>query len=418
MARKVLLSFLGTGSMESKKEREYKTVNYHIEDKDLGDYPFVSAALKKYYDADKVILVGTVHSMWEEVYRWFSEENNIGLDEDAWAEIAEVCENANSTTDLVIPHQEKIEQAIGNGAKIVLIRYGINEREIKENIDIILGLQQYLEQQDELIVDVTHSFRSLPMFMMNLLIYLKNVCPKQIRISHIHYGMMEMIRELGHAPIIDLRHIMDVNDWITGAYSFSEFGNAYKIADLVADQDKSVSNMLNEFSDLMNLNHLHDIQNISQRLSSIKNKKYETLLPQLTINPIVNSFVNRFSIQGGTQALFQLKVAKWQLEHRKYAQAILTITEAIVTYVCEINNMQWNNKTEREKAKTVLLDYDSGDCAMLRCDSELSSEFNRLNSIRNSIAHSRETLKNVANMIGTLKECVTRFESIIKNSRQ
>ena len=208
----------------------------------------------EFYNIDKIVLVGTVHSMWEEVYRWYNLSSGKAVNDDIYLSIADSCENANYKSPLTIPYQEAIEEAIGGDSKVVLIKYGITEEEVMENINIILGLEQHLGKKDELIVDVTHSFRSLPIFMMNLLIYLKNVSEKNINISHIHYGMLEISKELGFTPIIDLKAMMDVNDWITGAYSFSEFGNAYKISELIADKDQSVATLLDEFSNLMNLN--------------------------------------------------------------------------------------------------------------------------------------------------------------------
>lgn len=411
MARKVLISFLGTGPFESKENRTYKTARYHLGDTDLGDYPFVSAALKKYYNIDKTILVGTVHSMWEEVYRWFSLDSGNPIDEAIYFDIALGCENANHNSDLSLPHKELIEKAIGKDSKIALIKYGITEEEIKENIDIILGLQQHLSNNDELIVDVTHSFRSLPMFMMNLLIYLKNVSQKNITISHIHYGMLEMKNELGFAPIIDLKAMMDVNEWITGAYSFSEYGNAYKISRLIQNEDQSVSTLLNEFSNLMNLNHLHAIQNISQRMASIKSKTYQTQLPQFTINPIVEGFIEKFNAANQKHSIFQLKVARWQLDHRKYAQAMLTINEAMITYVCEQNLLQWDDYDSREFAK-MALSY-KPQARELRCDRDLKIIYKKLKPLRNSTAHSVETTKNVKDMIITLTNSVEQLEKII-----
>lgn len=409
MARKVLISFLGTGPLESKESRTYKTANYHLNDEDLGNYPFVSAALKKHYHIDTVLLVGTVHSMWEEVYRWFCSERALPIDDDTYLEIAAACENANHSSPLIIPHQEAIEEALGKDSKVILIKYGITEEEIRENINIILSLQQYLKNGDELIVDITHSFRSLPMFMMNLLIYLQNVSSKKITISNIHYGMLEIVREIGFAPILDLKAMMDVNDWITGAYSFSEFGNAYKISELIKGQDKSVANLLDEFSNLMNLNHLYAIQKISQRLSHIRNKDYQTLLPKLTINPIVESFVNRFNVRENNHSLFQLKVARWQLDHRKFAQAMLTINEAMISYVCEINRLKWDNQNERDYAKGAL----SYRCSGLKCDKALKKIYKNLKPLRNSTAHSLETEKNVANMLSVLNDSVIQLESLI-----
>ena len=412
MAKNVLISFLGTGPLESKEKRIYKTVKYSIQGDELGEFPFVTAALKKYYHIDKILLIGTPHSMWEEVYRWFSNDSAKEFDENIWVDIAEACEKADYKSELSFPHQERVEETLGPGSKVVLIKYGINEQEIMENTNIILGLQQYLDNGDNLIVDITHSFRSLPMFMMNLLIYLRNVSQKNITISHIHYGMFEMSKELGFTPIIDIRSMMDVNDWITGAYSFSEYGNAYKISKLIESEDKSVSTLLDEFSNLMNLNHLYAIKNISQRLSAIKSKQYLTRLPELTINPIVETFINTFQVKGNNHALFQLKVARWQLDHRKFAQAMLTINEAMITYVCEQNQLAQDDYDNREFAK-MALKY-RPEARTLKCDRELKQIYKRLQPLRNSTAHSLETCKNVQNMLKILEESVSKLEEIIK----
>ncbi len=411
---KVLISFLGTGSFASKETRTYRTANYHMGEQVLGDYPFISAALRKHYVIDRILLVGTVHSMWEEVYRWFCEDSKQMIDEDAYISIADTCENTNYLSELSIPHKDLIEQAMGGDSKVVLIKYGLDEEEIKTNTDIILGLQKYLRNGDELIVDVTHSFRSLPLFMMNLLIYLKNVCQKKISLTHIHYGMLDISKELGYAPIIDLKSMMDVNDWITGAYSFSEFGNAYKISKLVEGEDRNVSTLLVEFSNLMNLNHLHAIQKIAQRLASIKNNNYLTLIPELTITPIVQSFISQFGV-GDTHSLFQLKVARWQLDHRKYAQAFLTAQESMITYVCEQNKWEWDNFDMREKAK-ALLSYQFIPGA--RCDKSLRKLYQNLKPLRNCTAHSIETTKNVPEMIRILNTCISSIELIISQPNE
>jgi CRISPR-associated Csx2 family protein len=412
MGRKVLLSFLGTGPLDSKETRMYKTTEYHLGDINLGSYPFVASALKKHYQVDTIILIGTVHSMWEEVYRWFSDDAGRSIDEDAYFCIANECENANYKSPLALTDKTFIEQAIGGDSKIILIKYGITETEVMENINIILGLQQYLNTNDELIVDITHSFRSLPIFVMNLLFYLKNVSRKEITISHIHYGMLEMSKELGFAPIIDLKAMMEVNDWVTGAYTFSEFGNAYKIAKLVEPEDKSAATLLTEYSNLMNLNHLHAIQKISQRLSALKNKEYQTLLPELTISPIIGDFINRFDVKENKHALFQIKVARWQLDHKKYAQAMLTINEAMVTYVCEQNKLEWDGFDSREFAKAALKYRPEARC--LKCDNELKKIYKKLQPLRNSTAHSLVTTKNVQDMLKVLSESVTQLETIIK----
>lgn len=412
MSRKVLLSFLGTGRLqkEGKEERKYATAAYHLGEENLGKYPFVAAALKKHYQADTLLLVGTLHSMWEEVYRWFTEDSGNNPDDDTYFRIAETCENASSKSPLVFPDAAAIEQSLGNDSKVVLIKYGLNEEEVMENINIVLGLEQYLRQDDELIVDITHSFRSLPMFVMNLLIYLQNVSKKQVKISHIHYGMLDMINELGYAPIIEMKRMLDVNNWITGAYSFSEFGNAYKIAKLMENEDLSVANLLKRFSNLMNLNHLHGIQSLSQELTSLKNKEYQTLLPQQIITPITEDFIKQFNATRNTHASFQVRVARWQFEHKKYAQALLSLNESIITYVCEENGMRWDDYDCRENAKEALRSRNDGD---IYCRQEMKNTYRKLKPLRDLTAHSIETDKSISNIIKTLRESIEIIESII-----
>ena len=412
MPRKVLISFLGTGPLESKETRTYKTANYHLDDVALGDYPFVSAALRRRYGIDTVLLVGTAHSMWEEVYRWYSLDRKMPIDDDVYLEIATSCELANHDSPLVVPHKDSIEAALGNESKVILIKYGITEAEIRENISIILGLQQYLKNGDELIVDVTHSFRSLPMFMMNLLVYLQNVSPKQIKISHIHYGMLEVGRELGYVPILDLRAMMDVNDWITGAYAFSMFGNTYKISQLLEKENKSVAPVLRSFSDAMNLNYLYSMQAEVQKLSGLKNKEYQTDLPQLTITPIVNQFLKTFQTKSEKypQSHFQFKLAAWQFEHKKYAQAFLTSNDALISYVCETNRLPWDDFDSREQAKTALRGKAGDDS--IKVTPEMKQWFKVHNRCRNGIAHTTKLVE-VSNRQGIRTEAELSPREII-----
>lgn len=371
---KVLISFLGTGSPSTTKGdrsmRNYRSANYRIGDMCYEHITFMSAALAKHYGVQKLLMVGTVHSMWEEAYRWFHDQNNATKVEDSeetyqiYDELGTYCEKANHDTDLFIPYQEEVEKAIGGGSKVLLIKYGITDEEIRENITRILSLQEYLNSGDELIVDITHSFRSLPIFIMNLLIYLKNVSSKKITISHIHYGMIEASSELGYSPVVDLKAMMEVQEWITGAYALGEFGNAYKIAELLNSEqdDKSASPILYDFSQAMNLNYLYSMQNFIQRLTGIKNKDYKSDLAQLIISPVIRDFVDTFRVKASQrypQAHFQLKLADWQFRHKKFAQAYLTSHDAMISYVCEKNGIAWDDYENREVAKKVL----GGKCA-------------------------------------------------------
>lgn len=404
MARKVLISFLGTGQLvqdseqkeESKPMREYRAATYKVDGKDYKGYTFMSAALADHYNVDSILMVGTTHSMWEELYRWFHDlKNSVKVEENdtdynIYSEISECCNKANNESELKIPHPEEIEKVMGGKSKVILIKYGITEEEIRENIKTILQLQDFLSGDDELIVDITHAFRSLPFFVMNLLIYLQNVSSKRIKISHIHYGMLEASREMGYTPVVDLKSVMDVQEWITGAYAFRMFGNAYKISKLLESENKSVSPILKDFSDAMNLNYLYPMRSEVQKLSGLKNKEYKTELPKLIISPVVDDFIRKFGVDkdADRQSLFQLKLADWQFNHKKYAQAYLTSNDAIISYVCEKNDLPWDDYESRELAKNALRNKSSD----LETTKEMQKWFKRHNNKRNGIAHTTKVV--------------------------
>lgn len=403
MDKRILISFLGTGMPKIVEDgirpmREYRKADYQIEGKVYKGYSFMSAALAKHYAIDKILMVGTVHSMWEELYRWFHDANHeVKVEDDEttyniYQEIGTHCETANHTSELRMPHQQEIEKAMGEGSKVALIKYGINDAEIRENINKILKLQEYLGTNDELIVDITHSFRSLPIFIMNLLIYLQNVSDKKITISHIHYGMNEASNEFGYSPVVDLRSMMDVQEWITGAYAFSMFGNTYKISKLLKTENKSVAPILRGFSDAMNLNYLYPMQAETQKLSGIKNKEYRTDLPRLIISPIVTQFIEEFKVktEKHRQSYFQLKLADWQYRHKKYGQAYLTSNDALISYVCELNNMPWDDFDCREMAKAALKGRPEG--SGISVTPEMRQWFKRHNNCRNGIAHTTRVI--------------------------
>ncbi len=395
---KILISFVGTGSLiQSQSTREYKTAEYHIGDVNLGEYPFVAAALSRHYNADKIILIGTAHSMWEEVYRFYSELKGQALDEDAYLEIAEQCGLCDCNSELSIPHQDVIEKALGNDSHIVLIRYGLNDDETTQNIKTILSLQEYINSGDELIVDVTHSFRSLPMIVMNLLIYLETVSRKRPKLSHIHYGMLEVVKEIGYAPIVELKKMTELTQWTIGASAFKNYDNAYQLAELLEEEDPELGKTLKRFSDLLNLNHLRDIENGIGRIKILKTREYTSPLAEMIVKPVFDDFLKQFGTIRGNHALFQYRLAQRRYDSMNYGLAIMTLQEAILTYVCTALKLAWDDKDDREDAKVSIKIPGAIPEDLRKC-------YWRLTPIRNAVAHSIKSDKSAQSMINELRK--------------
>lgn len=359
MARKVLISFLGTGPKgnlgKEKAERAYRPAKYHFGEGVEICTSFIADAIVQKYKIDSIILLGTTHSMWECVYEVFCNNTNQLIDDDYYLELADYCDNANSRSNLMIPHQENVEKILGNNSHVVLLKYGITEDEIRENISIVLGLEKYLNDKDELIVDITHSFRSLPLYIMNLLLYLKNVSSKKIKISKICYGMLDATDEFGYTPVVSLDGIMEVQDWITGAYNFTQYGNTYILSRLLNNDTSGnyvrIANAIKKFADVKNLNYLKEFRSGIGSLSVLTDKNNLPELGKEVIAPIMEKFTKRFP-ESLDQSTFQFRMAEWHCSHYNYGFALTVLIEAIVSYCCEINYsyLKKDNKDDFEYA--------------------------------------------------------------------
>lgn len=414
---RVLISFLGTGPSTGHNQGEYRRANYYFPETGHNyESPFVADVICREYKIDKVLLVGTMHSIWDGVYDFFSKKSGLTPNIQVWEEIYWQCQNANHETPLSeIVHQAEIEQVLGNGSKLIPIHYGLNANEIEANSTIILGLEQYLDEGDELIIDITHSFRSLPMYMMNMLVYLQNVSKKNLRIKHICYGMLDVAYEMGFAPIIELKDILRVNEWISGAYSFKRFGNADKIAELVRSADRDLSQQLDLFSKTKNLNHLAELERQSQELHLLLENHNLPDMARMIISPVVSDFIERLSIDPDSKhrhSDFQYKLALWQRNNHNYAAAYISLTEAIITRLCESDG--YDDPYQKDARDNIKIKIKEGYYMYTGWD-EL---YRNVSWRRNALAHNTMTDGRISTapdrMVADLPNLIRRYEVLAR----
>lgn len=388
---KVLISFLGTGRKDKNEnsKRRYEPALYGIEGKTYED-SLIAHALMEHFAIDKIFLLGTVHSMWEEVYYKFAAT----IDEEYWEDLGLQCESATSETPLNSLDLSRVERSLGDGSHAILINYGLDKEQLDENTKNVMQIASYLQEGDELYVDITHGFRSLPLYIMNLLIYIKNLSDKNIQIKKICYGMFEAKTSDGVTPIVDLTSIIQINDWITGAYAFKEYGHGYQIASLLQD-NRDIYNKLTTFSNAMNLNDYYKIIASSRELETIKGK-FEDPISQFVVPPVIDSFKNKFNATKESKAL--LAITDWHFKHANYASAYLTIIQCILEFVCESCQFQVNEEMDKMECAKVVLGKTKTYLpnpekvkdkywGIVPSIDKLEAVYRAVNCIRNAIAH-------------------------------
>ena len=101
------------------------------------------------------------------------------------------------------------------------------EDEIWEVFDTIYSC---IDEQDELVFDITHSFRSIPMLAVTVINYAKVL--KKCKLKGVYYGAYEGAQDDGTiktAPIIDLTVFNEILEWTYAAESFLNYGNIDKM---------------------------------------------------------------------------------------------------------------------------------------------------------------------------------------------
>lgn len=415
---KILISPIGVGGKfksQDNYDREYQEACYKIGDISYPQSRFMAAVLYEHFKLDGIVFIGTVKSMWEEVYRFFCEKNGVQKNDDYWLDLACKIDDLKYDSPLNSLDLSPIEEILGEHSKCILIKYGIDQDELWENFDRIFQIVNWLNVGDEIYIDITHSFRSLSLFLFLTVTFIKDLASeKQIKISGVYYGMLDVTRELGYTPVVDLNPLFEMTSWIKGAYSLQSYGNGNFIAELLkAQNENQLANQIEELSQSLNINNVNAIkQNSSTLKTSLKQSIPKT--PFQYLKTTLKNFVQKFARSNDVpESEYQLELAGWYFDNQRYATGYITLAEAIITYLCEIEKRDIRSKDAREEMKKLLCND------MNR--SKLAQLYSKVNPIRNSVAHALleegNNLPDISNAINNAKYYYQEVKKIFETGR-
>src|SRR2546421_1162326 len=138
----------------------------------------------------------------------------------------------------------------------VLIPNGESEVELWQ---IFHAMANELNKGEEVVFDITHAFRSLPLLAFIAAAYLRKT--KDIKLKAIVYGAHEARREEGGTeitPVFDLTPFIELLDWMTATEQFRETGNARLLAEMLKVKKGAAASLA------------HKIQHLSQGLRVLR----------------------------------------------------------------------------------------------------------------------------------------------------
>jgi len=263
-------------------------------------------------------------------------------------------------------------ERLGILAKICPVPFaeGYSEEEIMQNF---LTVVEQLQEEDEIVFDITHSFRSLPMLNLVALNYVRVL--KRIRIQGIYYGAFEVLgnpREVEKipperriAPVFDLTPYVFLLDWSFAVEEFVRYGLAERLYELVQDeiqpilresrgQDKNASALRSVIHELRNLAlniytcRCQAIENTQLSSDFSSEISFDNFLPPFAplmghIKHKVEGFLSEDAWERSMAAV------EWCLKHRLVQQGYTILEEAIITEVCRLAGFEdvFNEKNRK-----------------------------------------------------------------------
>lgn len=416
---KILIAGIGGGE---KRDGKYRETNYSLEGKVYENRSFIASVIEEHFKIDKTIFIGTVGSMWDNLYEYYCKKYNIDYDEEYAMSLFETIVEANKDMDISQLKIEKFNNIFNGKIEGRVTKYGVDSEQIFDNFNIILNLQDTLKDGDEVYIDITHSFRSNAMWMFLVMNFITDLMDKNIEIKMISYGMFEIAdRSSNITPIIDLNAFYKLLKWIKGAQSFKNYGNSYLLLDNIENEE--LRKKLKTFSHAMNLNY---IGTLKQNLNSLKK-----LLPEidemkgpgkLLIPQIVRDFVKEFD---GVKKDFilQVRLAKWHYKQSRYAMAYININEAIKGYVADELREFYPDKSEEELLDCARKWFFKLEPRVSRPNFKKDNEnkkiieyykiFDHSRRVRNDIAHSLGQKDSAINDIISLENYCAKLEDML-----
>lgn len=359
MERKVFISFLGTNN--------YVECRYKFADKISKPVRFVQEALiehtcKDWAEKDKILIFctskETTGDAGSKEINWF---------DNGQSRITEDSERIGLQQKL-----QDLKKQINLRAEIeeIDIEAGFSEQEIWRIFETVVSNLQF---GDQIYFDVTHAFRSIPLFSIVLFNYSKYMMGTQLR--KIMYGAFEKLGPAYKvkeqpineriAPIIDLTNIARLQEYNQLASSLKESGKVKKIRDVIPSDredisDQAVRDLRNSISELdeyiatIDLKEIKSGKFISKFRNNYKNIKKRNIVPKPIYN-ILDELYNETSDFVGEPSYKNIEAAiNWTIKHDMLMQAYPLTEEYIILRVADLLiDIKPNNLSMKDYRKFV-----------------------------------------------------------------
>lgn len=222
-----------------------------------------------------------------------------------------------------------------------------------------------LQEGDELYLDITNSFRYLPMLLVVLVNYAKLL--KNVKVKAIFYGNYEARdKESNIAPIMDLLPLSVLQDWTLAASDYLRYGQVEKLFELSessllpilrntetrtkdAEKLRSFVTKLKEMVEERTTCRGYAIvgsKNVRKLKCTASEIQKVTIVQLKPIFEKIKQSLNDFDAK--ENVLNCIKAAKWCCDNKLYQQATTMLEEGLGTFLCCHYQLDYRKMANRD----------------------------------------------------------------------
>jgi CRISPR-associated Csx2 family protein len=394
MARKVFISFLGTN--------DYLECHYVVNGTQSAPTRFVQEALidhycKEWTENDDIIIFGTGRENGSYMKNWLDDGQRV---------------KSKGLQSIL-----KSKSLKANVNKMTIIPEGFSEEEIWQ---IFTTVFEKLQLHDEIYLDVTHAFRSIPMFSTILLNYAQLL--KGTKLQAIHYGafeklgpayeVKEMPVEQRIAPVLDLMPLVLLQEWTVAAGDFVEYGKTDGIHTLLEakysqlnkeskGQDNNarslgkLDKLLLDYSESILSNKLDEIIKGSEIKDALQAVKQADKVITPAFVPLLEKIEQKIEAFKQDDLHNVFAATEWCIQHELYQNAYSILLEGIISLLLNLIK-------EDYKGQSVLIEVKRGTIIhAAQCFQQQKTKEECINSfnIIQKVANNAEELKSIVSKI-------------------
>lgn len=220
--KKYLVSFLGRSP---KKEGSYRSTVYEMPEGLSQPLAYFGYLLQQRYQPDHMVILGTSGSMWDGLLE------EMAISHEIKTPLIDCLLEAVDKQRVTQPMLDAVMAIINQHSRcqylLLLIPYARSEAEQLCMLNIVANA---IEDEAEVVLDITHSFRHIPMMAYAAMQYLQAIKPKLV-VKQICYG--EYNDDTKQGKLVDLSGLLHIQQWLNAATLANHTGNLTEVAQLL-----------------------------------------------------------------------------------------------------------------------------------------------------------------------------------------